>query len=141
MKIHISKTVLTAIGEYFSGALIEKGGIIGKDCKGNVVRFSPDIEPLEATEFSYIPNVRAMNDVINMVWARENIDFAGFVHSHLNNGVLSEEDLKYVRTVLNNCQMKEILCGIYDVSESKLTFYRVENSKVEKYFNKNSFHF
>ncbi len=132
LRIHISKTVLTTIGKYFSGALIEKGGIIGKDCKGNVVRFSPDIEPLEATEFSYIPNVRAMNDVINMVWARENIDFAGFVHSHPNNSVLSKEDLKYVRTVLENCQMKEILCGIYDVSESKLALYCIKNDAVVK---------
>ena len=60
----------------------------------------------------YCPNVRFLNNVINDNWKQVNIEFVGFVHSHLNNSEISQQDIKYMRNVLaaNECINYAILC-------------------------------
>ena len=38
--------------------------------------------------------------MINENWKQNNIEFAGFVHSHLNNIEISQQDIKYAKSIL-----------------------------------------
>ncbi len=124
--IQIKKGVLAEIFQEIKQYKYETGGIIGVNKKGVISAFKFD-KTHGSNMFEYCPNVDFLNQVINEKWANENIEFIGFVHSHLNNCEISTQDIKYARQVLaNNKCIDAILLGIVDLSK-KLNFIRWYN--------------
>ena len=119
--IQIQKDVLNEIFLSIRKYNYETGGIIGINESGIISAFQFD-ETYSSNPFEYSPNVDFLNQVINEEWANENIEFIGFVHSHLNNSEISQQDIKYARQILaNNKYLDVILLGIVNLSE-KLNF-------------------
>lgn len=117
--IHIKRDVLDEIFQEIKQYNYETGGIIGVNERGVISAFQFD-ETHSSSPFEYCPNVDFLNDVINGKWANKNIVFVGFVHSHLNNGTLSTQDVIYAREILKkNCCLENIFIGVIDVSENK----------------------
>ena len=70
--------------------------------------------------FEYCPNVYLLNQMINENWKQNNIEFAGFVHSHLNNIEISQQDIKYAKSILlTNKFMTYIILGIVNLNAGK----------------------
>lgn len=58
--------------------------------------------------------------MINEDWKQNNIEFAGFVHSHLNNIEISQQDIKYAKSILlTNKFMTYIILGIVNLNSGK----------------------
>ena len=58
-----------------------------------------------------------LDNIINNEWAKSDINFIGFVHSHLNNAVLSPQDIKYALKILaENDSIKEIVIGVINLN-------------------------
>ena len=114
--IHIKRDVLDEMFLSIKQHNYETGGIIGVDKKGVISAFQFD-ETLSSNLFEYHPNVDFLNQVINEKWVNENIEFVGFVHSHLNNDDLSLQDTIYARDILKeNCCLENILIAIINLS-------------------------
>ena len=94
--------------------LPEMGGILGADIndKYNVTVFYFDSTG-QTKRNCYTPDVDALNKIIQD-WAKLDIEFIGFVHSH-PKGIknLSPQDIKYANEIKNTCEMSEILMIIY----------------------------
>lgn len=124
--IRIKRDVLNEIFLSIKQYDYETGGIIGINESGIISAFQFD-ETYSSNPFEYCPNVDFLNQAINEEWANENIEFIGFVHSHLNNCEISKQDIKYARQILaNNKCFDAILLGIVDLSK-KLNFIRWYN--------------
>ncbi len=116
--IQIKKDVLAEIFQEIKQYNYETGGIIGVNKKGVISAFKFD-ENLSSNQFEYCPNVDFLNQVINEKWAKQNIKFVGFVHSHLHNDTLSMQDVIYARDILKeNCCLENIIIGIINLGES-----------------------
>lgn len=126
--IHIKRDVLDEIFLSIKQYNYETGGIIGANKRGVVSAFQFD-KTLSSNPFEYRPNVDFLNQVINEKWAKQNIEFVGFVHSHLHNGALSIQDVIYARDILKeNCCLENILIGIINlgVSENQMEMYLLD---------------
>lgn len=117
--IFISRNVLNKIFSTIRQYGYETGGIIGINTNGEIVEFHFD-KPYKPNLFEYCPNVCLLNQIINGDWKQNNIEFAGFVHSHLNNSEISQQDVKYVKSVLltNKC-ISYIILGIVNLNVGK----------------------
>lgn len=117
--IQIKKDVLNEIFLLIKQHNYETGGIIGVNKKGVISAFQFD-ETLSSNPFEYCPNVDFLNQVINKKWTKQNIKLVGFVHSHLHNDTLSNQDVIYAREILkeNSC-LNNILIGIINLDENK----------------------
>lgn len=115
--LQIKRDVLDEIFLSIKKYNYETGGIIGVNESGVVSAFQFD-ETLSSNPFEYCPNVDFLNQVINEKWANEDIEFVGFVHSHLNNDKVSIQDIIYCRRILKkNSRLSSILIGIINLSE------------------------
>ena len=126
--IQIKKYVFEEICKTLKRYRYETGGIIGVNKEGVISAFQFD-ETDSSNPFEYYPNVVFLNQVINEEWANENIEFVGFVHSHLNNDTLSIQDVIYARDILKeNCCLENILIGIINLSlnESQIEMYLLD---------------
>ena len=126
--IQIKNDVLSEIFQKIKCYNYETGGIIGINENGIISSFQFDETP-SSNPFEYCPNVDFLNQVINEKWAKENIEFIGFVHSHLNNSEISQQDIKYARQILaNNKYLDFILLGIVDLSKKSnfICWYNIE---------------
>ena len=110
----IENTVFEAINR--SLLLPETGGILGADDKCIVTNFYHDLTG-KTTTTNYIPDVRALNEVIQH-WAEAGIRFVGFVHAHPKyNRRLSSIDLNYARQIKKHCSLSELLMLLYIIDE------------------------
>ena len=135
--IQIQKDVLNEIFLSIRKYNYEMGGIIGVNKRGAISAFQFD-ETLSSNPFEYRPNVDFLNQVINEEWAKQNIEFVGFVHSHLNNDDLSLQDIIYARDILKeNCFLENILIGIINLSvkENQMEMYLLDmNEELKIYY-------
>ena len=122
----IDKAVFDKIRACLGRSHYETGGILGMS-NGMINAFEFDIYSGHEL-FEYYPTADFFESVINGVWAGTNISFCGFVHSHLHNNVISEQDALYTRETLRaNKQINTLIMGIYDLSAKKqpLRWYSV----------------
>lgn len=116
--IQIKKDVLVEIFQKMKQYNYETGGIIGVNERGVITTFQFD-KTHSFSPFEYCPNVDFLNHVINGKWANENIEFVGFVHSHLHNSEISQQDIDYAKQILKaNKSLNNILIGIVDLSKT-----------------------
>ena len=92
---------------------------------GKILRFIPDTSPIVSSEFEYSPNVAVLNSRMIKLIKEENLDFAGFVHSHLNNALISKEDKEYMQEILTALSADSILCGVFNTATAELRWYEV----------------
>lgn len=97
--IFIPRNILNKIFSTIKQYRYETGGIIGINSNEEIVEFHFD-KPFKPNLFEYCPNVYLLNQMINENWKQNNIEFAGFVHSHLNNIEISQQDIKYSKSIL-----------------------------------------
>lgn len=115
--IHIKKDILDEIFLSLKQYNYETGGIIGVNERGVIAAFQFD-KTHSYNPFEYCPNVDFLNQVINDIWTKENVEFVGFVHSHLHNAQVSRQDILYSRKILKaNTFLDDILVGILDLSK------------------------
>lgn len=114
--IKIKKEVLKKICSTLKKYHYETGGIIGTDENGVISAFQFD-KITAPRLYEYCPNTMFLDNIINNEWAKSDINFIGFVHSHLNNAVLSPQDIKYARKILaENDSIKEIVIGVINLN-------------------------
>lgn len=93
----------------------ETGGIIGTDERGVITAFQFD-KIQNMALYEYCPNTEFLNKVINGRWNKRNINFIGFVHSHLHNSECSRQDVEYARQILKtNKHINSLLLGIFNL--------------------------
>jgi len=112
----------------------ETGGIIGTDESGTIMAFQFD-ETRSSNPFEYCPNVEFLEEVINGAWEKENISFAGFVHSHLHNCEISPPDITYARDILMaNPALNYIFLGIVilDRKTDFIRFFHISKNSMEE---------
>lgn len=127
--IYISDTVLSEMCNTISKYPRETGGIIGVNTSGEIIAFQFD-QQSNLDLYEYHPDVNFLNEVINKKWAEKDIKFVGFVHSHMHNDALSQQDLVYAKEILNaNEFLSDITLGIINLNSEKI---RVKWYKVEK---------
>lgn len=115
--IHIKNDVFNEICKTLKYYRYETGGIIGADENGVISAFQFD-NIQNPKMYEYYPNTDFLNRVINREWKEKNITFAGFIHSHLHNCKISQDDIKYARLILkSNTYINNILIGILDLSK------------------------
>lgn len=115
--IHIRRETLDEMFSLIKRQAYETGGIIGVDDGGIISAFQFD-KTCNSSPFEYCPNVDFLDRVINKKWAKRNIEFVGFVHSHLNNSEVSRQDIDYSRdTLRTNKHLNYIILGIVDLSK------------------------
>ena len=114
--LRITKEVIESISHNAMSSPFESGGILGANQNGVITEFFFDSAPIESSEFTYIPNVCSFNDVISGKWSEKSIKLAGFVHSHRNNTLISDEDVSYMREVIKSINSEKIICGVVNVS-------------------------
>lgn len=133
--ILVTNDVINEIREYANNGRHESGGIIGKNKNGIITKFCPDESPQESTPFSYSPNIEFLEHIINDIWIHECIEFAGFVHSHMHNGSISEDDILYIRKIINNNNYESLICGILNVEnikyEDAIQWYNISKNNIE----------
>ena len=131
--VFIYKNVVNKIFSSVKQYKYETGGIIGVNKNGEIVEFQFD-NYHSPNLFEYSPNICFLNRVINEKWKQQNIEFAGFVHSHLNNSEISQQDIEYAREVLsvNKC-VNGIILGIVMLNEKKdfIKWYQVGRQCLE----------
>lgn len=110
----------------------ETGGIVGTDSNGMITAFQFDkINNPEL--FEYYPNTSFLNNVINNIWSNVNVSFIGFVHSHLHNDCISQQDIDYGREILKeNKFLSNILIGIIDLSKKThcIKWYKIDENSI-----------
>lgn len=95
----IIKKTYQKIFDRFSNCLFEEGGIIG-GVNNIITQFEFDIGIPNDNAGCYIPNVDKLNKCI-CEWQKQNINFYGIIHSHINNyGNLSNDDIKYIKRIM-----------------------------------------
>ena len=128
--LYVKDSVITNILKTLGNALPEAGGILGGKGK-NVECFYYDASPCCCSATTYSPNTEVLNYVINNVWEKKEIRFMGFVHSHINNSDISEEDVEYMQTILNSNKLSKLILCIADYNYlekrvSSLRWYVIE---------------
>ncbi len=101
----------------------ESGGIIGsKDGVG--VALCEDVFSGKS-HFSYSPNVRFLNNVIEK-WAKEEISLYAIYHTHVEKGYgLSEQDKDYIDKILRTISdMKKSLYFPIVIPNDKIVVYK-----------------
>jgi len=129
----LKKSVYDDIIGTLSSDIPEKGGIIGCDSQGIICAFHYDKNPAQSTVSSYCPNVDYLNEIINSTWLDKGIMFAGFVHTHLNNTQISQEDTEYAKKLLGCLNQQYVLMGIVglnrDGSLNELAWYNISKDE------------
>lgn len=121
---YLKKNILKRIIKKIGKAPIESGGILG--VKNNkICKFYYDRKEISSIS-EYIPNVNRLNNTIRK-WAKSDITFAGFVHSHANDyNKPSLGDKIYLENIIkNNVFIKKLLFPIVTVIEKEvqIVFY------------------
>lgn len=97
--IFIKNNVILEIEKTIISNLPECGGILGKNESGEISEYYYDMSA-ESNHIQYVPDVSRLNDVIQK-WSEDNIQFCGFVHSHLfRYQYFSEADYDYAEKIL-----------------------------------------
>lgn len=128
----ILKNVVSEIKASFEAFKTECGGLLG--VKDSVIcEFLFDSGTNDITEYS--PNISLFNNVLKM-WAKEDINFAGIIHSHPNDcRILSYEDEKTIEKIYKaiNCDYA-LYFPIFTLCNKKaiITVYKYENGTIER---------
>ena len=133
-KLKIQEKLNIEICRLLKSVWFESGGIIGIDKNGLICEFQYD-NPISYNCFEYRPNTEFLNKIINYDWSEKEISFAGFVHSHPHNSIISDADIKYAQKIMKANEMKNILMGILDLSinETSIIWYNISNEKYQTY--------
>ena len=126
--IQIKRGVLDEICLSLKQYKYETGGIMGMNKEGVISAFQFD-KTLSCNPYEYRPNVDFLSQVINEKWTEQHIEFAGFVHSHLNNDTLSMQDVIYARDILKEKADAERANKISNVEVGLVTEGIVESLK------------
>jgi len=98
MKIR-KNTYLKLLNSYSPLVPPEEGGILGAR-NGVICEYEHDCSEQTSNVAVYEPNAEFLNSIISK-WEKENIVFAGMVHSHMPNETqLSDSDKKYAQEIL-----------------------------------------
>lgn len=95
--MQIKREVYERIIASLSSSNHETGGILA--IKNEVICDFFFDEGKNSSPYYYEPNTQILDDIIEK-WENEGLTFGGIIHSHLKgNGLLSANDLKYVKLV------------------------------------------
>lgn len=83
-KLTVTTRVLAKITNSFIGRKEEAGGILGASKSLDIVDSFALIPAEKAGKYYYIPDIEAANRQIHQ-WAKEEICFCGFIHSHITD--------------------------------------------------------
>lgn len=134
-KLLIKANVLTEILRTVGSIPPETGGILGCNEQDTVSHFLFDhTGKFEKT--CYVPNNNFLNYYIRNNWARNNIRFCGFVHSHPADATsLSLFDIEYGMNILQNFDnLSQLLLILVNPNKptEKITFYSLLKVKDNK---------
>ena len=134
-KLIVTTRVLAKITNSFIGRKEEAGGILGANKSLDIVDSFALIPAEKAGKYYYIPDIEAANRQIHQ-WAKEEICFCGFIHSHITDKKeLSEGDIKFAEQLFNSFHLPVLWFGLQILTKKcrETKFYSVQKSdtKVE----------
>ena len=134
-KLTVTAKVLAKITDSFIGRKEEAGGILGASRSLEIVDSFAPIPAVKAGKYYYVPDTEAANRQIHR-WAKEEICFCGFVHSHITDKKeLSEGDIKFAEQLFNSFHLPVLWFGLQILTKEcrETKFYSVQKSdkKVE----------
>ncbi len=134
-KLIVTTRVLAKITNSFIGRKEEAGGILGANKSLDIVDSFALIPAEKAGKYYYIPDIEAANRQIHQ-WAKEEICFCGFIHSHITDKKeLSESDIKFAEQLFNSFHLPVLWFGLQILTKKcrETKFYSVQKSdtKVE----------
>lgn len=132
MKIR-KNTYLKILNSYSTLVPPEEGGILGsKD--GVICEYEHDCLEQTSNVAVYEPNTEFLNSIISE-WEKEDIVFAGMVHSHMSNEAqLSDSDKKYAQEILYVMpkEIQKLYFPIVLQGKEMIVYSLCKNSKVLK---------
>lgn len=104
----------------------ETGGVLGRK-NGIICKYfydgNADINP-----YRYVPNVENINPILSQ-WLKEDIEFAGLIHSHPENiKALSYADIYYARKILQENNLEYIIFPL--VVKKAIYMYLIKESSI-----------
>lgn len=129
-KLTVTTRVLAKITNSFIGRKEEAGGILGASKSLDIVDSFALIPAEKAGKYYYIPNIEAANRQIHQ-WAKEEICFCGFIHSHITDKKkLSEGDIKFAEQLFNSFHLPVLWFGLKILTKKcrETKFYSVQKS-------------
>lgn len=134
-KLIVTTRVLAKITNSFIGRKEEAGGILGANKSLDIVDSFALIPAEKAGKYYYIPDIEAANRQIHQ-WAKEEICFCGFIHSHITDKKESSEgDIKFAEQLFNSFHLPVLWFGLQILTKKcrETKFYSVQKSdtKVE----------
>lgn len=116
----ITHQIIETIGKHS----FETGGILG-EIEGVICRFQFDLGIEQKDRDMYIPNIDFLNRVLEK-WYKENVTFAGFIHSHKDNNILSSADIYFAEKIMIANHLDCLYMLIYNMKIKKISFHCVK---------------
>lgn len=132
-QLFIKKTVFDEICKDLSNYTYETGGVLGL-VNDTISEFEFD-QNSSRELYEYYPNTAFYERIINEKWKENNVTFAGIVHSHLYNNIISNQDITYCREIINaNSLFDKMILGIFNLSESHqiIRWYLIREDVLEE---------
>lgn len=101
----------------------ETGVYIGAKA-GMISYFFFDEGVRQADKLMYVPNITKINSELKR-WYDEGVGFIGFIHSHIDNDILSYADLNFAKNILVSNGINEIYMGVLNMKIGAITYYCV----------------
>ena len=84
----------------------------------------------KAGKYYYIPDIEAANRQIHQ-WAKEEICFCGFIHSHITDKKeLSEGDIKFAEQLFNSFHLPVLWFGLQILTKKRACSYHALRKKI-----------
>lgn len=123
-QIAFSTAVIESIKNTIGATNIETGGILGQLGKQvDQFVFDPGLVSLRD---EYIPNVEILNQTL-VEWQRQEILFAGLIHSHQCRSKLSYADLEYAKAILQTTHIMSLYMHLFILGDNSIVSYMISS--------------
>ena len=123
--IFLSENVYKEIAETLGRAPAERGGVLGSENGGTVIKYYYDSTGI-STGVSYSPDCDKINSVLENEWAQENVQMVGIIHSHDNSCPYpSCSDIRYAEKIMRAAKMDTFYLPIVCTDPFKINAYSV----------------
>ena len=121
--ISFSQDVQKMIKDTIGSAIVEAGGILGRDSE--TINYFYYDSGTASLRNEYIPDIDNLNEKLKE-WHERNISFAGVIHSHCMKEQLSYVDIEYAKLFMKVNKTDSLLMHLFVKSTGSIITYQVD---------------